>query len=147
MSELVFRPGRDDDDPALRAFLADAGLPSDDVATSRQTFVVALEGGALRGSVALELFDSAALLRSLAVHGDHRGAGLGGRLLELALAIAAEKRVESLFLLTTSAEAFFARRGFETVDRSVAPEGLRGSRQFAGLCPSSAVCMVKRLSR
>jgi amino-acid N-acetyltransferase len=145
MSELVLRMARAEDNPALRAFLADAGLPSDDVSSSRQSVIVAVEGDALQGSVGLEVFDSAALLRSLAVRTGRRRAGLGGRLFELALDLAKEKRIEKLFLLTTSAVAFFARRGFETIDRDVAPEAVRQSRQFADLCPSSAVCMVRRV--
>jgi len=145
MSELVLRMARDEDDPALRALLAEAGLPSDDVRSSRQSVVVAVEGDALQGSVGLEVFGPAALLRSLAVRTERRRAGLGGRLFERALDLAKEKRIEKLFLLTTSAEAFFARRGFETIDRDVAPEGIRQSRQFSDLCPSSAVCMVRRV--
>jgi N-acetylglutamate synthase-like GNAT family acetyltransferase len=80
MSELVLRMARDEDDPALRAFLAEAGLPSDDVSSSRQSIIVVVEGDALQGSVGLEVFDSAALLRSLAVRTERRRAGLGGRL-------------------------------------------------------------------
>jgi amino-acid N-acetyltransferase len=145
MSELVLRMARDEDDPALRALLAEAGLPSDDVSSSRQSVIVAVEGDALQGSVGLEVFDSAALLRSLAVRTERRRSGLGSRMFGRALDLAKEKRIEKLFLLTTSAEAFFARRGFEAIDRDVAPEAIRQSRQFADLCPSSAACMVRRV--
>jgi amino-acid N-acetyltransferase len=52
------------------------------------------------------------------------------------------KARERLFLLTTTAAPFFARRGFAPVKRSTAPEAMTKSPQFASLCPSTAACMA-----
>jgi len=140
--ELDFREGTAADRPAIRALLAAAGLPFDDVEPGRQDFVVAAAGSKILGCIALEMFDDAALLRSLAVAEDQRGAGLGGALYDHVVARARQRGLRRLFLLTTSAAPFFARRGFEFVDRAAAPAGMTTSAQFAGLCPSSAACLA-----
>jgi amino-acid N-acetyltransferase len=145
MSEVSFRPATSDDDASIRALLSASALPTDDVAASRQTFVVAVGDDGLQGSIALEFFDGTALVRSLAVRAELRGAGLGGRLLARALELAVGRYIRTLYLLTTSAQEFFARRGFEVVDRSAAPKAMRESREFADLCPTTAVCMMTRL--
>ena len=55
------------------------------------------------------------------------------------------KGVRSIYLLTTTAEAFFNRLGYERMGRSRAPSSIKRTREFAGLCPVSSVFMVKAL--
>jgi len=50
-----------------------------------------------------------------------------------------------LHLLTTTAEPFFARNGYRTANRQTAPEAMRRTREFAGLCPASAAYLTKDL--
>jgi amino-acid N-acetyltransferase len=130
----------------LRALLGSAKLPFDDVASDLQDFIVAISDGQVVGCVALETFGGEALLRSLAVAEHLRGAGLGRMLYDRIIARAREQGLTRLFLLTTTAVPFFARRGFESVDRSEAPEVMMKSAQFASLCPSTATCMALSLS-
>jgi amino-acid N-acetyltransferase len=133
------------DHPMLRALLESAKLPFDDVPSDRQDFIVAISEGQVVGCVALETFGAAALLRSLAVADHLRGDGLGRILYDRIVACAKEKGLTRLFLLTTTAAPFFARRGFESVDRSEAPEVMTKSPPFASLCPSTATCMALSL--
>jgi amino-acid N-acetyltransferase len=51
--------------------------------------------------------------------------------------------VESMYLLTTTAEEFLRRRGYRTVARSEAPAAIQSTTDFSKLCPSSAILMVK----
>jgi amino-acid N-acetyltransferase len=145
VSDVELRRATVADDSAIRALLSAAGLPVADVDVSRQVFIVATAGGQTDGCVGLEIHGAAALLRSLAVREQRRGAGVGDALFARARELAAAHRVETLFLLTTSASQFFGRRGFITVDRSMVPADLAGSAQFAGLCPTSATCMMLKL--
>ena len=115
------------------------------MSAARQEFIVAVSGGQIVGCGALETFAGAALLRSLAVAAQHRGAGLGGDLYERLIARARALGLTRLFLLTTTAAAYFARRGFEPVDRATAPAPMTKSAQFASLCPSTAACMALAL--
>jgi amino-acid N-acetyltransferase len=121
------------------------GLPSDDVDAERHTFILALRGHELVGSVGLEAYGDAGLLRSLAVVVEKRGRGLGGILYERLLAFAAQQRCRELYLLTTTAEPFFARRGFARHPRNDVPSAIGESSEFASMCPVSAVCMRRAI--
>ena len=95
------------------------------------------------GIVGLELYGSCALLRS-AVSPRRRGEGIGEALLVHAEQAAAQRGVMELYLLTTTAERYFSRRGYDVVDRATAPDAITRTRQFSELCPSSSILMVKK---
>jgi len=95
--------------------------------------------------VALELFDTNALLRSLAVTAGGRGHGLGGALLARALDHARAAGAREAWLLTESAGPFFAARGWLRADRAAAPPGIAGSVEFISACPSSVPAMRRAL--
>jgi amino-acid N-acetyltransferase len=98
------------------------------------------------GSVGLEARGSAALLRSLAVASDQRGKRIGHALVGAIESRARSSRIGELFLLTTSAEHFFARLDYAVISRDDVPAALRETPEFSSLCPASAICMRKRLS-
>jgi amino-acid N-acetyltransferase len=50
-----------------------------------------------------------------------------------------------LYLLTTTADAFFRRLGYEQTARELAPPAIKATREFSSLCPSSSIFMVKQL--
>lgn len=97
------------------------------------------------GVVGLEIYGDVALLRSLAVSEAARGNGCGKRLVAEAEAHALVSGVGAIYLLTTTAETFFQSLGYSVADRSAAPEAIRSTQQFCGLCPSSSSLMVKHL--
>ena len=103
---------------------------------------VAREEGVV-AAVGLEIFGGVALLRSLVVDPQLRGRGLGIRMTEAAEALAHRAGVESIYLLTTTADAFFRQRGYRIVARSETPTAIRSTTQFSALCPSTANVMVK----
>ena len=51
-----------------------------------------------------------------------------------------------LYPLTTTAEAFFARRGYGRILCEAPPPVLHRTAEFAALCPASATCMSKALA-
>jgi N-acetylglutamate synthase-like GNAT family acetyltransferase len=53
--------------------------------------------------------------------------------------------IRELYLLTTTAETFFAKRGFLRAPRDSAPPAIRATREFSGICPASSAFMSKRL--
>jgi len=130
----------------VKELLASAQLPTSDITPDHiANFFGAWSGSTLVGVVGIEPHGSVALLRSLAVAASKRGAGLGSRLLEQAEQYAAEGGIHSVFLLTTTAESFFTKRGYSKISREAAPEAIRNTKEFAGICPSSSVLMVKQL--
>lgn len=131
---------------AVRALLAVAGLPTADLtAAPRAEFWGCHEGMALIGVIGLETYGSVALLRSLAVAPAWQGRGLGAALLAHAERAARQRGLAALYLLTTTAEAFFTRRGYVRLLREAAPPVLHQTAEFAALCPASAVCLMKAL--
>lgn len=132
---------------AVTALLDAAGLPHDDLTpTHLAHFRVLREGDELIGAVGLEVFEDAALLRSLAVAPGRQGQGLGGQLVERAEAHARDLGVHDLYLLTTTASDFFAARGYTVLDRTQVPAAIADTKEFAALCPASAVCMTRHLA-
>ncbi|SAL81534.1 arsenic resistance N-acetyltransferase ArsN2 [Caballeronia telluris] len=144
---MNIRAARTEDLDAIAALLAENGLSASDVTPDQlRDFAVAEDAhGSVVGSVGLEGFGAEALLRSLAVAKPERSAGLGTKLLLHAEYMALTLGVSELWLLTTTATDFFRRAGYLPVARPSAPTGLQSSTQFAQLCPSTAVCMKKKL--
>lgn len=140
---MKLRAATPEDAQAIRDLLTRCRLPTDDLATSHPEFVVACQGARIIGIGALERFGSTALLRSLAVESGRRGAGIGGLIVEELERRARQTGVIELVLLTETAREFFAHRGYEVIDRGLAPESIRSTAEFHSLCPVSAVCMRK----
>jgi amino-acid N-acetyltransferase len=128
------------------ALLEAEGLPASDLAEAHlEHFFFTGTHGAPSAIVGLEIYGDTALLRSLVVSAAARSQGLGSALVLHAEQYAAAHRVSSLFLLTTTAEAYFEHRGYWRIDRSEAPPSIQSTREFSSLCPSSSTFMIKRL--
>jgi amino-acid N-acetyltransferase len=84
-----------------------------------------------------------ALLRSLVVANAYARRGIGRQLVSAAESLAATLGCRSIYLLTTTAEAFFELLGFRRMERNAAPPEIRQSNEFSSLCPSSATVMAK----
>lgn len=136
------------DVPSIRTLLRSLKLPTEDLheAPGLKLWVVK-EGRTLLGVVGLERYGAAALLRSLGVHPRFQGRGVATELLAAVEEAARNDWVEVLVLLTTTAERFFARLGYDVVDRTYVPEELGQSAEFLSLCPATAICMSKSLHR
>jgi amino-acid N-acetyltransferase len=128
------------------ALLEAEGLPASDLTEAHlQHFFFAGADGAPIALVGLEIYGQDALLRSLVVSAVVRTRGLGSSLLLHAEEYAAAHDVRALYLLTTTAEAYFEHRGYRRIDRAEAPTSIRSTREFASLCPASSAFMIKRL--
>lgn len=138
---LTFRPATPTDLPAIRALLTAANLPLDGVTDHLANFTLAFSGDVLVGAAAIEPHGTTGLLRSVAVREDHRGHGLGKTLTTRMIERARRHEFASLVLLTTTAEHFFARFGFQRIDRARLPEPLFASEELQGACPASATVM------
>jgi amino-acid N-acetyltransferase len=133
------------DVPAITALLREASLPHGDFADHLAHFLVANQEGKVVGAIGFERHGADALLRSLVFSPGLRGGGLGGRLVEQLTAAAGAQGVKRFYLLTTTAEAFFAKRGFRLNARLTVPAGIAATKEFNSLCPVSAVCMARNL--
>ena len=131
----------------INRWLAEAHLPHDDLNSHLRHFIVASEGEVIVGIIGLEVHDHIGLLRSLVVAPDLRKQGIGRDLVEKLCEHAIAQGVRDLYLLTVDAQGYFSRLGFGRIERSLAPQPIRATRQFSALCPSSATLMYRSLAR
>jgi amino-acid N-acetyltransferase len=110
-------------------------------------FVVREDDGRVVGVAGLELHGEDGLLRSVAVDPDYRGQGLARSLVEAVVQRAARVGLRAVYLLTTSARDYFARRGFSDCERAEAPALIRESWEFRSGCPSTASFMKRDVAQ
>lgn len=137
---------RDSDLDDVLSLLENSSLPSAGVEEHFENFLVARdEARRFLGCIGLEAYGDVGLLRSLAVTTDSRGSGIGRALVERLFAEARGRGVRTLYLLTTTAERYFPRFGFERLPRAEADPSLLASEELRGACPDTAVLMRLRL--
>lgn len=136
------------DGPDYAAFvdaLTVGGLPIDDLGDGGRFFALH-NAGELVGFGGLDGAGPNQMIRSIVISPTSRGRGYGQAVVQALVEQAKAAGAERLWLLTTSAKGFFAGLGWAEANRASAPDPIRTSRQFAGLCPSSAVLMCRRLA-
>jgi amino-acid N-acetyltransferase len=136
-----------DNEKEIKQLLTDSNLHYEDIITGQlKHFLLGWDGPRLVAVVGLEIRDHSALLRSLAVEADYRNRKIATKLVVDIEAYAKSLKMDSLYLLTMTAEEFFSRRGYQKTARNSAPAGIQETTEFKNLCPVSAVCMVKDLA-
>ena len=143
---LRAEPARAHDLRGALDLLGRAELTAQDVSEGwGHYFVVREDDGRVVGVAGLELHGEDGLLRSVAVDEDYRGQGLAAALVEAVVDRARRVGLRSVYLLTTSARAYFERHGFSDCPREAAPSLIRDSWEFKSGCPASAVFMRREV--
>jgi amino-acid N-acetyltransferase len=145
------RRARLEDVPALERFIAaytgDGTLLPRGRANLRQhlgDFRLAWAGGRLVGCGALQrVHRGLAEIRSVAVHPEWRGAGLGGRIVQGLVRDARRQGIARLFCLTRRV-SFFARHGFAVVSMESFPHKVWND---CRLCPRRERCDETAMER
>jgi len=141
MPDITISAANAADLSAIKDLLNANSLPIDGVDEHWKTFVVARDGARIVGCGGSEAYQFTALIRSVAVAGDYRSKGVGRRIVRQLIDRLASRGIREFYLLTTTAEEYFRKRGFKTIDRDEVHPQLLSSREFQGACPDSAVCM------
>jgi amino-acid N-acetyltransferase len=136
---------RAEDLDAVLGLLREHHLPLEGLRDHFATTIVAREDGCILGTAGLEVYADGALLRSVAVAPGAQGHGLGHELTNAAIHLAGEVGAPAVFLLTTTAERFFPKFGFEPIQRHDVPTSVQASVEFISACPSTATVMRKPL--
>jgi amino-acid N-acetyltransferase len=124
--------------------LAECDLPYSDLESSDLEFFLGCgDESAPNGIIGLERHGEDALLRSLAVSASCRESGCGTALVSQLEELAQSNGVRELYLLTTTAEAFFSRLGYRSVKRTAVPDHIKTTTEFSSLCPDDATVMKK----
>jgi N-acetylglutamate synthase-like GNAT family acetyltransferase len=127
----------------LKATLARAGLPVDDVGEEGPLFWRFERDDMPAGFAGIEMHGRDALLRSLVTLPPLRQRGIGGAMVDKMETEARARGASAIYLLTGDLMPFFARLGYATCARDQVPPGIAASAQFARLCPASATAMMK----
>ena len=143
---ITIESARPADAEAITRLISANQLPLDGLREHLDTAVVAHLNGEVVGVAALEVYEDGVLVRSVAVAPALQGKGLGHRLTNAVLELARDLGAPHAYLLTTTAEEFFPKFGFERVDRTDVPASVQTSIEFRSACPSSAIVMRKALS-
>ncbi|HEX5063377.1 MAG TPA: GNAT family N-acetyltransferase [Kofleriaceae bacterium] len=151
----MIMPASESDRDELSALLTAANLPLDGLDDAfPHGFALARIDGALVGVAGVEHHgDHDGLLRSVAVDAPYRGKHVGEALVADRLAwaksqlgCAAAPRFATISLLTTEADQYFERLGFQRIARDELPAALARSTQLQISRCSSAVAMIRRVS-
>ncbi len=129
----------------IQKILKNFSLPFEDIQPHLVNFILAFKDEQIIGIIGLEIYDSNGLLRSLAVLESQRNFGLGKLLVQKIIDLSILKGINDIFLLTTTAESYFLKIGFENFERINVPSKISQSEEFTSLCPSSAVCLHKKI--
>ena len=133
------------DTAAVEELLAANSLPLDGAAEAFGTGVVAREGDQVIAAAAVEPYGDAGLLRSVVVVGARRGRGIGAGVVTASEGLARDLGIDDLYLLTETAEGWFAQRGYRRIARDEVPGSVRSSIEFTTSCSETAVAMKRRL--
>src|SRR5215831_13289368 len=129
----ILTPALPGDAPAILDLVRGVQLPREGIEATLEYFWVAREDEQIVGTVGLEVYDDLALLRSLAVTPSRQHTGLGRALTETALTYLTTRQFRAVYLLTTTAEAFFARHGFCLMARDAVLASVQQSVEFQGV--------------
>jgi amino-acid N-acetyltransferase len=141
VDEIVIAPAKATDVASIKLILEANQLPVAGVDQHWRTFLVARDGDKIVACGGAETYPIAALIRSIAVLPDYQRHGLGRRLVRQLLDRLAARGLREFYLLTTTAEDYFGKRGFKTIERDEVHPQLLASRAFQDAYPLSAVCM------
>ena len=130
---------------AIQDILEKAELSADGVAENIAHFMMAESEGKFIGTIGLETYNTTGLLRSAGVLPEYQGQGIGDALIAHLLEHGRTLGITEVVLLTTTAAKYFSKKGFTEVPRNSIQGEILTSSQFNGACPSTAVCMRKRL--
>ncbi len=124
---------------SLATVLAESNMLTGDLDGANKHFYAFDDGSGWRVGVGgLEIYGTAAILRSFMTVACHRGQGLGGQMLEELLAQARRQGVRDVYLFTTDAQDFFRKHQFDSEARENAPFALTASRQFGEQCATAS---------
>ncbi len=120
-------------------------LPVEGVKEHFNDFFVVKKEKTIVGCVGMEIYENVGLLRSVAIHPSFQGKRIGQKMVIKMEAYSLEKRIQTIYLLTDTAENFFLKLGYKIIPREDTDQRIKQSIEFKTLCPSSPV-LVKDLS-
>ncbi len=143
--KITIRQAIESDMVDIISILKKNNLPTIDIPNSAIQLFIGRYNNETIGVIGIEIYESAGLLRSLAVHDSFKKLKVGTKLIEKLFDHITESNIVDIYLLTETAEDYFTKFNFDKVDRSNVPEIIMETREFKEICPDTAVLMHKKL--
>jgi amino-acid N-acetyltransferase len=121
-------------------------LPIDDLPLTLDNFFTATIDEQVIAAIGLEQYGHDALLRSMVVASAHRNNHIASGLVQQLEDFAAKSGIDNMYLLTETAQHYFEKKGYDTINREAVPATIRASSEFSHVCPVSAVVMKKKIA-
>ena len=119
-------------------------LPTADIGANVALYGV-FQGSSLIGTMGLEAHNTEGLLRSVCLDSGFQNKGLGTIILKKIEEKIAQQGIQKIYLLTTTAKAFFEKNQYTVISRADVSDALKQTTEFTSTCPSSAIVMLKYL--
>jgi amino-acid N-acetyltransferase len=142
---VVLRAAESTDVPQIERLISEGQALSAGEPRNLSGMFVADLDGTLAGVAGIELFGGDALLRGAFVLSDSRSEDIGRVLVEGMLTEAAMLAADSVYLLTTASETFFARFGFMRMPREELPSAVARRAELTDRAPAAATAMRLKL--
>ena len=142
---MTIRRAAENEYRAIIHLLASNALPTADIYEKNISLFVGVVENEIVATIGIEQYDDVALLRSLCVKDEFKNKKLGIQMLLHLFAFCEKEKIKTLYLLTTTAEHYFVRYGFEKITRDETPQTIQQTREFQDICPSSAIIMKLEL--
>jgi len=97
------------------------------------------------GAIGMEIYGSDGLLRSLVVRPEYRKMKIAGGMINEIEKLGRNIGLNTIYLLTETAQKYFAGKGYQLIERKDAPQLLKHSSEFSHVCPATAAFMKKNL--
>jgi len=120
-------------------------LPIEDIDRDLSHFFIVKQHGLPVGVIGMERYGEFGLLRSMATDPAYRNNGIAASLVTQLFKYGKSLGLKEMYLLTETAESYFAKRGFQRIKREETPAAIKQSAEFSHLCPSTAVVMKKEI--
>lgn len=138
------------DETSILELLTSARLPSTDLRSEHLTHFIVMRDNDKQNNIVgvagLERIGKhSGLVRSIAVQEEYRGRGIASDLHHAIEEHACSMGMRTVFALTTTIADWLTRLGYKRLAREDAPEEIRQTPEFRGLCPESAVILQKTL--
>jgi amino-acid N-acetyltransferase len=146
LDDITIRAAAESDLDDVLSLLIDLDLNVDGVHENIGNFVVALKGSEIAGCGGAEAFQFVALIRSVAVHPDHRGKGLGRRIVREMLDRLSSRGLREFYVVAPGAEAWFRKRGFKPCDRDEVHPQILESSELAQAPENASVMRLQMLT-
>lgn len=144
--DYYIRPATRQDCASIKKLLETNELTYQGVEENLDKFLVACTDTEVIGVVGAEHITDAVLLRSLAVKENMRKLNIGATLVQSILEKAKEMNKKDIYLLTNTAEGYFAKKGFFQINRSQIPYELLKNSCLNFSCPSTSICMKLKIN-